>query len=354
MAKSAAETSKRLMNLLYNQTASQISITSSSPRILKQLNTDTETNKGKNRVIGKDEYSSTSLLDDPTAFALGINNNNNNNNNNYNNNKEHFPPTPSSFAHLRKTPAKQALVNCWPKYQSNILSFRCPNLFVTKQDFQNILPRERYQSYDINPKSAFEVIKRREGELLTFCNEYFLVFKNQISACVYIMETSNKLINGVPLKLNFEPLETITQQLVPEKLRRSNYEELIKETTLSKTSFFQLTENDYEFPNYKPILKILDIERRERSVLVHNWPFGLMPQTFHDYFRNYNLDPKEPKTVVHSDISKEINSVILTFSKKRDALRFTRNFHGKHWLILQDYSVTNEKVFSQPILCEDI
>ena len=36
-------------------------------------------------------------------------------------------------------------------------------------------------------------------------NEYYLIFENQLNACVYIKETEGKLINGI--KLNFEFIE---------------------------------------------------------------------------------------------------------------------------------------------------
>lgn len=132
-------TAKKLMNLLYKETASNLQSSQSLPRITRQLYNET------------DDDSDISSMDPLSA---------------YQSTKRKLPATEALKTDNRSVPIK-----------SNILSFKAVNLFITKQDFQNLLPKDHNLTYSINPANNFEVIKKRQGKLLQFQNEYVLIFK---------------------------------------------------------------------------------------------------------------------------------------------------------------------------------
>ncbi|CAK9441392.1 uncharacterized protein LODBEIA_P52600 [Lodderomyces beijingensis] len=322
--KPATETSKRLMNLLYDQTASKLQLPEVMPQVYSKSSLYLD--------LDKDEDGSTSPSNGDDSWL------------------EFYHSSQS-----RKIPARDALLKCSPKFQSNIMSFQCPNSYITKNDFQNMLPRKRYQTYNLNPVDDFEVIKKRDDNMLSFQNEYLFIFKNQLSACVYQLETQNKLLNGMPMNLNFEPIEVITRHLLPKKLQQQpNHSRLVDEIIFLNSSIVPLDRLEEQFSNYDLLMDMLRLPEQRRSLLVHNWPFGVKLSTIKQYFRNFGLDPVHPRTVIESNIARETNIILLHFNKETDALRFMRNFHGRDWSMLQEFSSTREKVFYQPLLCETL
>lgn len=312
-------TAKKLMNLLYKETASNLQSSQSLPRITRQL-------------YNEPDDDSDILSMDPLSTYQSI--------------KRKLPATEALKTDNRSVPIK-----------SNILSFKAVNLFITKQDFQNLLPKDHNLTYSINPANNFEIIKKRQGKLLQFQNEYVLIFKNHLNARVYQLETQSKLINGIPTRFEYQSIDII-KDLVPPKLRVSNHQLLINQINSLKQASPELTEPTL-LPLYDesyPILSnLINATNRRKSILIHNWPFGLKQNLVIDSLWNYNLSIDEmtpPIEPIYSNIMQEINTIKMNFKTELDALRFIHNFHGTKWLKLQNFRKVEEKVSHLPLFCE--
>ncbi|KAI5964975.1 hypothetical protein CANMA_003486 [Candida margitis] len=347
MSKTSANTAKKLMNLLYKETATNVQTSHTLPQITRQLYNENTT--------------STNETNSPIDSSMDILHN-------YQTTKRKLPAMEALKVNHDVIPIK-----------SNILSFKCINSFLTKHDFQNLLPQDRNSTYSVTPRDNFEVVKKRSGHLLNFQNEYLLIFHNHLNAKIYQLETQDKLINGIQLKLEFEPIDII-DNLIPQKLQTANHQSLISQlnalkhhhqsaagsSSSSSAAAAAATTTTTLSPTYDenyPILThLLDTPNRNKSVLVHNWPFGLKPKLVVDSLWNYNLalekkensDDNPAIESIYSNVMQDINIIKMNFNKEADALRFIRNFHGTKWLKLQNFRKVGEKVSYLPLLCETL
>lgn len=362
-------TAKKLINLLYKEAATSTDTSQAIPRITRQLYNDPDSD------LDADAADSTTNNDLLSTYQTT----------------------------KRKLPATEAL-KTGPHIStpSNILSFKCINLFITKQDFKNLLPKEHQLTYSLNPINNFEMVKRRSGPLLQFQNEYILIFKSHLNAKIFQLETQGKLINGIQFRTEFQCFDDIIDDLVPEKLRVANHESLIHEIESLK----QYTTSSSSTPNaslldqikslkqhhiatsssstpsqFEPIIScplydesypilthLINAPNRAKSILIHNWPFGLKKDLVIESLWNYNLSrsngeqeqetnsassppPIEP---IYSNVIQGINLIKMNFMNEYDALRFIRNFHGTKWLKLQNFRKVEEKVSPLPLLCETL
>ena len=311
------------MNLLYKETASNIEKSKAIPRITRQLYNEPD-------------------LEPESVFT--------------------------TTSTRRKLPATDALKIGAESVSvpSNILSFKCPLLFITKQDFQNLLPKDHNLTYALNPVNNFEVVKKRLGEQLQFQNEYLLLFKSHLNARVYQLETKGKLINGLQFKTQYQPIDII-DELVPPKLQVANHQSLVDQIKVLESTAQSTTEPAPLSPCYDesyPILShLIDAPNRAKSILIHNWPFGLKEDLVIESLWNYNLavkydqDPnavESPIESIYSNIMQGVNIIKMNFKSEYDALRFIRNFHGTKWLKLQNFRKVEEKVSYLPLLCETL
>ncbi|KAG5420046.1 hypothetical protein I9W82_001926 [Candida metapsilosis] len=315
---SKASNAKKLMNLLYRETASSIETSQAIPQITRQLYNEPD-------------------LEPESVFT--------------------------TTSTRRKLPATDALKVDTESIPSNILSFKCPLSFITKQDFQNLLPKEHNLTYALNPINNFEVVKKRSDDLLQFQNEYLLLFKSHLNARVYQLETRGKLINGLQFKTQYQPIDII-DELVPPKLQVPNHQSLVDQIKALES---QAKAESTPFSSYDesyPILShIINAPNRAKSILIHNWPFGLKENLVIESLWNYNLavnydmDPnavKSPIEPIYSNIMQGVNIIKMNFKSEHDALRFIRNFHGTKWLKLQNFRKVEEKVSYLPLHCETL
>ncbi|KAI5958558.1 hypothetical protein KGF57_002403 [Candida theae] len=316
----SANNAKKLMNILYKETAPKLQTSQAIPQISRQL------------------YESESDLDSTDLFQF-------------------------HSSTRRKLPAADALRLGNVSIPSNILSFKCPLSFITKHDFQNLLPSEHKLTYSLNPKYNFEVVKKRVGKLLQFQNEYLLIFKSHLNAKIYELETGGKWINGIQYATQYQHPIDVIDKLVPPKLQSANHQSLIDQIKSKATAQEALpSSTPVSSPLYDesfPLLsQLIDAPNRTKSIIVHNWPFGLKEDLAIESLWNYNLstddDGVPPIQYIHSNIMQGINIIKMNFRTEQDALRFIRNFHGTKWLKLQNFRKVEEKVSHLPLLCETL
>lgn len=308
MSKPSTEATKKLMNLLYSSTASQISSTKS---IISDVTTPTIS-----RMLYNDQESTVPTLDKITSKL--------------------------------KMPAENAILSLWPEYKSNIVRFKCPNSYITKHDMWKLLPSERNCKYNLK-LSPFELIKSRNKQL-EFRNKYYLLFENQLNAAVYIKETEGKIINGIELNFEFMKLsESLLESMSHPKI--SDFSKINEILQLEENESIEIS-NTKIFDNYKFLKNWLN-PNRENYVIVRNWPYGLNEGTVYRLLWNYQLINIID---VVSDIYNENRMVLLQFGNPKDSARFIRNYHGKKWDYLQGKSNRRprETIFYQPLLCESI
>ncbi|CAN3375181.1 hypothetical protein DIURU_001117 [Diutina rugosa] len=293
-------------------------------------------------------------------------------------------PTKSALDDLMENqwnqkPALEALEHPWVRKNkpSNILHIPCPSSCLTEEDFVDIFPINRERQYRVphNTKKGLDVkmIKSRHPLTLNFENSYYLVFKNAIEASLYALETHNKALNGFRLKPSFvEPSIHAAKYWVspwfleksPSPLKIKNdifqlptpkvpisvitrkddhYRNLLNqlETTTQKV------DSDQIHPNFDIINTLTHTDRRSRSVIVRNWPFGILPSTTNRLLWDYDVESMSP---ILSDITKNLSVHLITFTNPTMAKRFVRNYHGKKWDPIQWGH--KEKPLHEPIQAE--
>lgn len=325
MSKPTTEATKKLMNLLYSSTTSQISASKSiisdvtTPKISRMLYNDQE----------------------PTTTIPSTSN---------------IPMTFDNISSKLKIPSENALLSLWPNFRSNILQFKCPNSYITKYDFWKLIPNERNCKYNLKLNPTFEIIKKRNNQL-DFMNEYYLIFENQLNACVYIKETEGKLINGI--KLNFEFIELNKKILESMNFKKiSDFNKIngilnLNEKVVGVDEDDKDLMSNIKFDNFEVLKNWLNVDKRENYVIVRNWPFGLNESSVFRLLWNYDLINIID---VVSDVTNEKRTVLLEFNNFKDANRFIRNYHGRKWDYLQGKSNKRHKetIFYQPLLCEKL
>ncbi|EMG46970.1 hypothetical protein G210_2762 [Candida maltosa Xu316] len=309
MSKPSLESSKKLLNLLYSSTSKKLS---PKKTIITDITTPTIS-----RILYNDQEST-------TVSDLSL-----------------------DLSSKLKIAPENALLSLWPHFKSNIVRFKCPNSYITKQDMWKLIPPERNLRYNFRLR-PFEMVKKRNGKDMTFMNQYFLVFANQLNAAVYIKETENKVINGITLNFEFveltkDVLEGMSNPLISDFGKVEEIVNIKEEENLV---------SDKVFHNFDVLKTWLNPERKN-YVIVRNWPFGLNEQQVYKLLWSYRL---QGIVDVLADVRNEQHVVLLKFSDTKDADRFIRNYHGRKWDIMQGKSNTRQKelVFYQPLLCETI
>ncbi|KAG7661771.1 uncharacterized protein J8A68_004719 [[Candida] subhashii] len=253
---------------------------------------------------------------------------------------------------------EDALNRVRPKITSNILRLKCPNSYITRDDFSRILPMRREQTYvpimtdgsslSIN---AFEflAVKERSNFDLSFQNAYYLIFANQLDACVYLEETRHRVLNGIRLNFQFaEITEDSLKRIVPETLYygTKNYSALVGLCTSVKSNQY----TSAPFQNYELLKNLVNFEHRRRSVLVRNMPPGLTHSSLTSELWNINLHYNKPITVVRNDSTTESSVYLLHFTSIASAENFVNRYHGRNW----DNFPDRENGLHNPVLCEII
>lgn len=278
------------------------------------------------------------------------------------------------------------------KYRSNILKFKCPNSFVTQEDFYNIFPINRERLYNLHGELRRKglpllAIKGRNPVSLLHSGSYYLVFESYKHACVYWLETRNKVLNGIDMQLEFVlPKEAelkymlspfldslinsilknkpLAFDLVPktplQMIFGSSKEKLALVSQIKKISTNIDRESlDYKLldmdPIYDPILKFIDPKTRHSAVLVRNLPMDLSPHALPKLLWDYDLanlpHVSDCFTTIRLSPVNQVHLTLIRFADHENAKRFVRNYHGKRWrLVLSE----NDKQFYEPILCEII
>lgn len=280
---------------------------------------------------------------------------------------------------LRSREDVRALAPQAPKL--NILRFECKNAYIGRRDFFNIQPvaRERLYAY-VQPLTKglrFDVVKARDPLSLLFTGAYYLIFPNHLQACLYYMETRDRLINGFDVNLEFvSPVQKHLSRMGSPLLEPSNLlETLLSLTSAVKTSFENVFGKSTEkslileklkelqdakddsivepHPNYKLLQRFLNIPSRYQLVLVKNLPFGVNNQIISSLLWDYRfLDVTKPE---HSwrdivvDPATQTHLTLIKFGDEQSAFRFVRNHHGRKW---EPLNKEREKQLYQPVLCE--
>lgn len=253
---------------------------------------------------------------------------------------------------------------------SNILRFSCKNAYVGRKDLHNIFPINRERNYSLHDGLRkglqFEVVKSRNPANLLFTGSYNLVFPNFNQACIYLLETKGKVINGFDLNLEFiSPTESQLKRMTSPHLERGDSinvpdNEKLEGSTNKSTILHRLDElakdrtryiGTTEDPIYPLLLSLMNTSSRYCLVLVKNLPFGLsrhtLPNLLWDYeFENQN-NPQLSVTEIVADAASQVNLTLVKFANEASANRFVRNYHGRKW-----EPVRKEKALYAPILCE--
>lgn len=265
--------------------------------------------------------------------------------------------------------------------KSNVLRFECRNAYVGRRDFYNIqpIPRERLYSYK-NPLTKglrFDVVKARNPLSLLFSGAYYLVFPNHLQACIYYMETRNRVMNGFNMKLEFvSPLHTHLKRMGSPLLEpgsqfsplpnlaahdKSSFDSIFKQSTEKSEILRQLERyKGYKdtslldlHPNYHLLQRFMGIPSRYQLVLVRNLPFGLSRQTLSDLLWDYRFSdrvaPLNSWKEIIKDPTTQTHLTLIHFGDEQSAMRFVRNFHGRKW---DPVNKEREKQLYQPVLCE--
>lgn len=266
-----------------------------------------------------------------------------------------------------------------PFLKSNILKFKCHNGYINNDNFHNLFPINRERKYNIdgdNRKTGFEfyAIKSRNPVNLIFEGFYYLIFKNYIEAAVYYIETKNKLINGVNLHLEFIDVNEselkhmvspylgsdISNKMIPHLARTPTgkmlFPDFLKHTPKKLNlvnKILKLPKNDYnsldQFNNFQLLINLIELNSRKSCVLVKNLPFDMKKSTLLKLLWDYKLAEKEPIIPLILDPSRETSLYLFRFQNVNCATRFMRNYHGKRW-----NTINHEKKLYEPILCEII
>ncbi|CAN3368159.1 hypothetical protein DICA3_F21396 [Diutina catenulata] len=274
-------------------------------------------------------------------------------------------------------PAVDILSHRWVKEQSvmsNVLKYPCFNQFISEKDFVNIFPANRERAYRVPGPTkqglAVTSIKSRNPLTLVFQDAYYLVFKNTVEAALYAVETRGRALNGISLNLQMvEPnMDMISHCFSPFLFK--NQRQPAKVAQLEKfpstgeifrgmakrknqankaETLTQGHESLNMHPNFAFIRQLANPELRQRSVMVRHMPFGLSKHTIPRMLWDYELESVQ--TLVE-DIVRASHIQLFIFKSSSHAQRFVRNWHGKHWEMMQHHR--QEKKFHSPILCEII
>ncbi|EGW35705.1 uncharacterized protein SPAPADRAFT_58906 [Spathaspora passalidarum NRRL Y-27907] len=287
MKKLPSEASNRLMNILYSKTAPKVATTTSKL--------------------------SKTLYDDNTG-------------------------TDPSYYDLISRPILHEAPDLVKKYNpdSNILKFNCLNSYITKQDFLRVFPRNSqfYREFSVGTV-PLEVVKSRNPHDLTFQQAYYLVFPSQLLACIYLHETSTKMLNGFHLNFEFAKVDEVTLATMSSPLINTGYSKLLKTIPQHSTD------------NYKLIAELISSDARSKTVKIQNLPFKLPNTTLRKLLHDYTFQRLPPITI---DVNNETNIQLMRFGDVHQAQRFVRNFHGKKWDKIDKRKP--EQQFYEPILCE--
>lgn len=360
MSKPTLETSKKLINLLYSSTASKLPSTKGS--IISDITTPTIS-----RILYQD-LSSTGTTDNVLDLTSS-----------------------HSSLSILKFPNNQTFLQDSSKQQttfvnSNIVRFKCPILYITKNDILKSIPTTSSSflgSFNnvngLKNLNRFELIKKRDyrintNQALKFLGEYYMIFENQLLANQFINQTTTKpsetetetetdvgvgvgiIMNG--MKINFEIIklnESILKTMSNEKISDFN-----KINEILSIIDNPNTDTDFNFDVDVDVFQILNnwlnhnsSRRRNNYVLVQNWPFGLSQKYISKLLWNYKL---LDIITIKSDIKQQLNIILLKFDNYKDCLRFIRNYHGKKWdhLQLKSNNLNKEIIFYQPLLCETL
>lgn len=347
MSKPTLETSKKLINLLYSSTASKLPLTNKGS-IISDITTPTIS-----RILYQDLSSTSGNTDNILDLAS--------------------PPSPRlKFPTEHKSLRDIGIVN------SNIIRFKCPILYITKNDLvkslltlslgnfkydndNDINGLRKLPSY-YNNNNQFELIKKRDYRIntnqpLKFLGEYYMIFENQLLANKFIQGSPNNgvIING--MRIHFEIIklnESILKSMSNEKISDFNkINEIL--SIINKPENDNGGDGDGDSNDFQILKNWLGggNQNRDNYVLVQNWPFGLSSIYISKLLWNYKLlDIINIKT----DIKQQLNIVLLKFDNHKDSSRFIRNFHGRKWdhLQLKSNTINKEIIFYQPLLCETL
>lgn len=106
-------------------------------------------------------------------------------------------------------------------------------------------------------------------------------------------------------------------------------------------------------PTHDILLSFLDVDVRNRYVLVRNLPIDLSPHALPKLLWDYDLadlpDLSDCFTTVRLDPVNQVHLKVIRFADHTNAQRFVRNYHGKKWHLVQ---AGDDKPLPKPILCE--
>lgn len=269
--------------------------------------------------------------------------------------------------------------------KSNIIRLRCPMAAVGREDLSNLfpIPRDRHYSLPtaIQKGLSFNVVKARNPFTLLFLGSYYLVFPNYNQACVYYLETKQKLINGFEMELEFVAPTERHLRVMGSPLLSSKFNDSEKILThlsenykkISCLSLFQLSRkqlrivselakinpdrSEYANQDIDPLYQILeyfmDTASRYNTVVVRNLPLGITRPAIYQLLWNYEFatdhNPLDSMEILQSNAADQLSLALLNFKNEDNARRFVRNYHGRLW----DKTIKADvKPLYEPIRCE--
>lgn len=265
--------------------------------------------------------------------------------------------------------------------RSNILRFDCRNAYIGPKDLFNIqpIPRERLYLYKppLTNGISFSSVKARHPLTLLFSGAYYLFFPNHFQACLYYMETRDRVVNGYPFKLKFVTPTTSHLRLIGSPylepdgdyklLRQSRLDphkdfDKIFSVSADKSSLLpQINSADFSedtltvepHPVYEQLQNFANIKSRLKLVLVRNLPFGLKRDDLTHLLWNYNFhnlhNPSASFTDIINEPTTQTHLTVIHFGDELSAQRFVRNYHGRRW---DPTRKNKEQALYQPLLCE--
>lgn len=281
--------------------------------------------------------------------------------------------------------------------KSTVLKVTSADSFLTKSDFNFLYPVKRDRQYKVDGNLQFTVVKKRHSSNLVFGGGYYLVFRNYNEACLYMLETIGKRLNGGRIDLGFAGVGEVVDGVSTKWLQPANSSEqsesgqtrqsesLTSQTTTSTNSSLTassltasspaatLINNILNYktqnPNYDPekytttdphynlLNQLINTKLRRRSVLVRNLPINLSHFSLMKLLWNYDFPPLRDLrlcfTTVVQDARRQTTLTLIEFADSKNALRFVRNFHGKPWDSMHNSTKKEIKLYG-PVLCEVI
>lgn len=262
--------------------------------------------------------------------------------------------------------------------QSSILRLDCRDAFIGRKDLHNLFPINRERQYSL-PQSLrnglnFHVVKARNPITLLCTGAYYLSFPNHNQACVYYQETKGKVINGLPMTLEFiHPTDNHLRKMsspllhgvVPELLVHTREQSTLKEIfsdpklldmiqTIGQVQDLQESYmGEVQNPLYSRLASYMAVPTRYSLVLVQNLPFGVSAPTIENLLWNYEFaTPENPHKSIfrlQADAVNQVSVALLRFADERNARRFVRNYHGRRWENMLSRKV---KTLYEQIFCE--